>query len=150
MRGIILGIGAAGLIWSIIYLVVTVGYSRGTMASPGPGLYPLFIGVFLFVASAGTVLGIRSKAAQGQVDWPRGRGLWRVVSITAAGVMYVVLLPYSGHGIAAVVVTLIALQAMGGLGWPLKIGLTIAIALGSYYLFNVLLNVPLPRGIWFG
>jgi hypothetical protein len=30
----------------------------------------------------------------------------------------------------------------------MKIGFTIAIALGSYYLFDVLLQVPLPRGIF--
>ena len=57
--------------------------------------------------------------------------------------------PTAAAIIAAVVATFMALQALGGLRWPLKIGLAVAFGLGSYYLFDTLLGVPLPRGTWF-
>jgi hypothetical protein len=50
---------------------------------------------------------------------------------------------------AGTLVTLAVLQIMRLQGWALKLGFSLAIGLGSYYLFSVLLGVPLPTGIWF-
>jgi hypothetical protein len=40
------------------------------------------------------------------------------------------------------------LLALERKGWVLGIGLTLVMAAGSFYLFDTLLRVPLPRGIF--
>ena len=64
--------------------------------------------------------------------------------------MYIILLIPVGHSIAAGVLGIIVLQAMGGYRWLTKIGVAIGMGLGSYLLFDILFKVHLPKGILFG
>jgi len=131
---------------SVLYLIGGLTYPMGTMEQPGPGRYPLFVGVLLIIASIGSLVTDLSNPAKGDLRLPRGRDLGRVLAVIAGTVAYVVLLPYTGHLIASVVTVFTVLHTMGLSSWPPKIGFTVVIALGSYYLFDVILNVPLPRG----
>jgi hypothetical protein len=131
---------------SVLYLIGALGYPMGTAGQPGPGRYPLFVGALLIIASIGSLVTDLLKPVKGELQLPKGRDLGRVLAVIAGTVAYVVLLPYAGHLIASVVTVFIVLQTMGLSSWPLKVGFTVVIALGSYYLFDVILNVPLPRG----
>ena len=148
MQRTLLGVDSAALILSLLYLWGALGYPRGTMDQPGPGLYPLFVGTLLVIASIGSILTDLLKPAQGGLDMPTGKNLGRVLIVAGAAAAYVLLLPYAGHLLSAIMLVFVVLHAMGLTSWPMKIGVTIAIALGSYYLFDVLLMVPLPRGIF--
>ena len=70
-------------------------------------------------------------------------------AILLAVIAYIVLLPNLGHLIASAVTTFFSLQALGGLRWPAKILVAVFLGVGSFYLFNNLLGVPLPGRIWF-
>jgi hypothetical protein len=73
-----------------------------------------------------------------------------MVGLIIAMLAYFILLPFIGHLIASLIVVFAGLHLMGGLRWPLKILLTFSISVGSYYLFVILLAVPLPKGTLFG
>ena len=149
MRRAFLSLAAANMALAILYLAASWQYPMGTISEPGPGLFPVLVACLWLMASVGTGWGAVCKATQGQIEWPRGASLGRMGVILAALLAYMLLLSNIGHSIAAVVATFMALQALGGLRWPLKIGLAVAFGLGSYYLFDTLLGVPLPRGTWF-
>ncbi len=136
------------LTFSLVYLIGALGYPMGTMEQPGPGRYPLFVGGLLLLASIGSLVTNLLKPAEGELHLPKGKELGRVVAVIAGTVAYVVLLPYAGHLVGSVVTVFIVLQAMGLSSWPLKIGFTVLIALGSYCLFDLILNVPLPKGFF--
>jgi putative tricarboxylic transport membrane protein len=147
MRRALLTVDGVALLLSVLYLAGALGYPRGTMDQPGPGLYPLFVGVLLVVASLGSVVADLVKPAAGELEIPKGKDLGRVLTVLGGTAAYVLLLPFAGHLLSSVVVVFIVLHAMGLTSWPMKIGFTIGLALGSYYLFDILLKVPLPRGI---
>ena len=147
MQRTLIGVYVISLILSSIYLVGALGYPMGTMDQPGPGRYPVFVGILLLIASAGSLVDTLLKPAEGIVEWPRGRDFGRVLAVTAGTAAYAIMLPYAGHLIASVVTIFVVLHTMGLHSWPAKIGLAIAIALSSYYLFDVILNVPLPKGV---
>ena len=147
MQRALLGVDIAALILSILYLVGALGYSMGTSEQPGPGRYPLMVGALLIIASIGSLISNFLKPAEGELKLPKGKNLGRVLAVIAGSAAYVVLLPYAGHLLASVVTVFVVLQSMGLSSWPAKIGFTIAIALSSYYLFDVILNVPLPKGV---
>ena len=118
------------------------------MDQPGPGLYPLFVGTLLVIASIGSIVTDLVKPAQGEMEIPKGKTLGRGLMVLGGSAAYVLLLPYAGHLLSSIVLVFVVLHTMGLTSWPMKIGVTIAIALGSYYLFDILLMVPLPRGIF--
>jgi len=134
---------------SIVYLVTSLQYPMDTAAQPGPGFYPFIVAILWLLSSLGLALESRARAEGDKVSWPRGAGFWRLIAIVGALLFYIILLPVLGHVIVGAVVILVALQAMGGLTRTVRIVLAVLLTLGSYYLFDVLLDVPLPRGIFF-
>jgi hypothetical protein len=102
----------------------------------------------LLLSSLATAWQTRSMAGVA-IEWPQGAGRWRMAAILLAVIAYIALLPNLGHLIASAVTTFISLQALGGLRWPTKILLAVFLGVGSFYLFNHLLGVPLPGRIWF-
>ena len=150
MRRGLLGVAVIGVILSIIYLLCSAKYPMGSWRDPGPGLYPLLVGILILICSLGTALEARYEMANEKIGWPRGADLSRIVGLVVAMFAYFILLPFVGHLIASLGVVFAGLHLMGGLRWPLKILLTFSISGGSYYLFVILLAVPLPKGELFG
>jgi len=137
--------------FGLAYIIGALSYPQGTMAKPGPGLYPLFLGILILLISLGTGLEVMFRRFEKEEDaiWPRGANGRRLLAVLAASLAYAVLLPYLGHPFIATLVTLVVLQVMGVRSWPLKITLALLIGLGSYYLFGKLLAIPLPMGVLF-
>ena len=150
MRRALLGTLIVAMLLAVAYLAEAMRYPRGTMAQPGPGLFPLAVGALMLIAALGTGLEARSRKTWEEMDWPRGLDALRVLGVLAASLGYVLLLPHLGHPVAGTLVTLAVLQMMQLRSWVVKLTLSLVIGLGSYYLFAVLLGVPLPTGIWFG
>lgn len=147
MQKILLRVGIISIGLSVSYFAGALSYSVGTLAQPGPGLYPLFVGALLILASVGVFVSTLLRPSVKSIEFPEGRGIRQLLSITAVMIVYGVALPYTGHLLAAAIVVFGVLQAMGLRRWYIKIGLTVALSLGSFYLFDILLKVPLPRGV---
>ena len=82
------------------------------------------------------------------MEIPKGKDFWRMLTVLGAGVAYVVILPYGGHLVAAMVTMFVVMQAMGTRSWLVKIVFTLLTGLVFYGLFDCLLQVPMPQGIW--
>ena len=149
MRRALIGTSIKTAVLAVAYLGEAMRYPRGTMAQPGPGLFPLAVGALLLLASLATGLEAWPRHRGEEMDLPGRWDALRVLAVLAAGLGYALLLPHLGHPMAGTLVTLAVLQIMRLQGWALKLGFSLAIGLGSYYLFSVLLGVPLPTGIWF-
>lgn len=148
MRRALFILAITGITVALFYMVEALRYPWGKLAHPGPGFYPVIIGTLLMVGFLGTGLEAAFSKSLRKVEWPQGASRWRVVAIALGGMGYVFFLPYLGHPLAAGLVTFVVLQAMNLPSWPLKIGLSLGNGLGSFFLFSVLLGVPLPVGFW--
>ena len=148
MRRILLGIAAVSVVLSILYTLAAFNLKVGTLPQPGPGMYPLFVGLLMFLAGLLGAFEVRSKEAQVQVDWPKGAALWRMAAVVGGCITYVIIMPQLGHLIAAGLVSLVALRAMAEFRWSTSIAIAAGIALSSYLLFSIVLKVPFPREIW--
>jgi hypothetical protein len=148
MKRALVATGTFGVVLAALYLVEARRYSWGTIAQPGPGLYPALVGVLLVLGSVGTALEAMLRPTGGHVDWPAGRARWRLMAILLPSLGYVLLLRYLGHPVAGTLLTLAVLHAMGMRRWPVKIVIALAVGLVSDYVFAVVLGVPLPAGFW--
>ena len=118
-----------------------LGYPLGTLGNPGPAFAPVVLAVLVF--TFGVALVLKAPSGTALVDWNG----WR-------------------HALVILVVCTLATLVLDRLGYRLTIGLMLlclvggverqrpvfavvfaaGLALATFYLFDTLLRVPLPRG----
>ncbi len=131
------------------YLAVALGLPFGGIARPGAGFYPVLVAVFaLVVALAAAVSAFRRpprvEAGAGELD----AGARRRVGVSVLALAgFCLALPWVGYPAAAFAFVVVVLRRLGS-GWTAALLIGGLSAVGSYALFAVLLDVPLPRGPW--
>lgn len=145
-------IALAFLAGSGFYLALSFAFPFGSTARPGPGYFPVAVGVFLcLVAAVFTLVAFRRDAGVSGVTMaPTSRSAQARAGATAAGLVgFCLLLPWTGYPLAAFGFVALLLRRLGGGSWPAALGAAAASAALSYWVFAVLLSVPLPKGIFF-
>jgi hypothetical protein len=135
------------LVTAGVYLTLALGLPFGAAARPGAGFYPVIVAVFaIVVALAATASAFRGASGAGglQLDAASRR---RVVISVVALVAFCLALPWVGYPAAAFAFVTVVLRYLGG-RWPTALLTGALSSAGSYALFAVLLDVPLPRGPW--
>jgi len=133
-----------------VYLGSALPLPHGTAARPGPGFFPLAVGVFgAIIAFVWVVTTFRRAPLTVGIRTVPAEARWRVIGTATVLVGFCLLLPWTGYPLAAFLFTSLVLRGLGAQwGSALVIGLVSAAV--SYYFFGVLLEVPLPRGPFLG
>ena len=133
-----------------VYLTQALRMPLGAAARPGPGFYPVGVGVFACVVALVVVaLTFRAPAGASRRDWDGGSLERRQVGIAVATLAgFCFLLPWIGYPLAALLFVGTLLLELGA-GWRRALLTAVLSAEGSYYLFATLLGVTLPQGFWF-
>lgn len=152
--------------FTAVYLVKTLDLPRSgaTASDIGPKIYPLVV-CALLAASTLALVGQgarRSRRARGEPGPPAAPAAarepshwWRLAGMIAATAVYLNVLEPLGFLIATALYLAAALYAADGLGRyrgarlvlaPLGFG--VATSIGIYVLFDALLGVPLPTGLF--
>ncbi len=135
---------------ALVLLGLVVAWERrvlplGTHHRPGPGYFPLLMGLLLIIL--GTLLLLQGKSS------PRFRSIvWaeapHAIAILACSVFVTLFLERIGYRIAMVLCLAFLFGVMERLRPWLALALTLGLSLGTFWLFDTLLRVPLPRGAW--
>jgi hypothetical protein len=129
------------------YLWIALGFPMGSAARPGPGLFPVAVGVLIcVVAMAMVVRAATEPATRGERATVEADARARVAVTAAALVGFCLALPYLGYAVASFVFVALLLKWLGGGRWVAAIAIALATTAVSYVLFSALLGVPLPRG----
>lgn len=115
----------------------------GTIREPGPGAVPVLLALTLLVCSLGVVLGGAAAPRLAAIRWTE----WRhAVAILGACAFMALALERLGYRLTILVALLVLVGLVEEKGWVVGGVFAVAFSLGSYYLFNTLLRVPLPQG----
>jgi hypothetical protein len=138
-------VALAVLAASGIYLWTALPLAPGTAARPGPGFFPLGVGAFAGAVAVAWVVRAfrRAPAAAGAPLPPEAQR--RVLATTGLLAAFCLLLPWTGYPVAAFLFAALLLRRLGA-RWPGALLTGVAAAAISYYVFAILLGVPLPRG----
>jgi len=127
--------------------LATVWESRafplGSLHRPGPAYMPVVLAALLIVFGVAVFVmgrGARSLREVGWLEWRHAVAIFAACAFAAWG------LERLGYRLTMAVVVGFLLLALERKGWVVGIGLTLVMAWGSFYLFDTLLRVPLPRG----
>jgi len=130
--------------FSIFYLVNAMALRWGTLFLPGPGVFPVLVSVVLTILTF--IMAIRASVSRerGENPFPRGSEGCRVLGVFGSLVFYGITLSFFGHPISSAICFGAILKIMGLKQWNrIIIGGCLA-ALISWYLFGILLELPLP------
>jgi hypothetical protein len=124
---------------------VGIGWSE---AQPQSGFFPFWLALFLGVCAV-VVLGqtlVRARAS-GAFFHDRA-ALMSVAKITLTALAMLVLTYVVGFYTAAIAYMFVYTRFVGKHRWPAVIALSLLIPFGSYYLFERVLQILLPRGVY--
>lgn len=143
-------VAAAFLVIGLSYLAIGRQYPLTEHDQAGPGMYPLFVGVFwVIVAAVSLVEVLRHEAREiRSAEWPDRVGWARIATVLASAVAYVFLSPVFGDLVVGFVVLVAVMRAMGMRRWPVLIAIGAVMALVWHLVFVVALAVALPQGFW--
>lgn len=122
-------------------------YPMGTAMRMGPAYFPTVLGGLL--AAIGLALVVRTLVRPGPAV--ERLVLSKPFLVTAANVLFVLLLRRMGLIVSLIILVLVSAYASRRFRWPAALALGVGLALGSSVIFVRLLGVPLPiRGTWLG
>lgn len=125
-------------------------YPLGSLRSPGPGLLPLSASLLMIVFSGFMV--IQSFLRKGDIEKTKGsffsakEAPQRVILgfISLAGFRYI--FPLIGFAPSAFFFVFFLVKFLGHYSWRMSIIFSALTALFSYFLFQVWLNIQMPKG----
>ena len=137
---------AAGVVFAALSVLVLLESRKipfGTMAEPGPGALPVLLALTLLVCSITLFIGRRVGERVGDIRWTE----WRhAVAILGTCAFMALALERLGYRLTMFVALLALVSMVDRKGWIAGGIFAGSFSLGTYFLFNTLLRVPLPKG----
>ncbi len=125
-------------------MIGAIGLQLGQAHDPKPGFLPFIDGVALTILSAILII----KAWRGDTTGVNAFGnLWRPAMLITGLVIYISISNLMGFIIATTILSVIILRIMETKSWWVVAVGSLTMAIGSYLLFDRLLEVTLPAGI---
>jgi putative tricarboxylic transport membrane protein len=150
----------AGLILAVglVYGLMALNMPRGRLSYPGPGLFPMVVGVFLVATALGCLLQEvlpRKRSADPTASplpdrdsaAPPRRSVHKTIQLIALMIGYALALKPLGFLASICVFLVVAIRIFGYRRWVPALAMAAVIAGISYVSFVLWLKVPLPLGI---
>ena len=142
------GLAAAVLFLAIggSHLFMALYLKRGTLAEPGPGLFPIFVGALMTAASLFYLFQVIFE--RHPVEFDLRANASRIIILVAAFAAFIALLPRLGFVPPSFLLQFATLHVFGMRGaWRLAIVAAVTTA-AAVLLFEILLGVQFPTPLW--
>lgn len=129
----------------IIITVISWGYGFGSLRRPGPGLYPVFIGVMISIFTLFIFVSVlRSKTSKPVLD---KQGAKTLILMTVTFCLWIAAMPLLGYVVVTLLATYAFCKIMKLEGWWKPLAVSAGTTLFIYLMFDYWLYVDFPRGI---
>ena len=137
--------GSAFAAFSLFVLWEIRSIPFGFLAEPGPGAVPTLLAFTLLACSIAVAVGGRGGGRMADVQWTE----WRhAVAILGTCAFTALALERLGYRLTIFAALLVLTSVVEKKGWIAGLVFAGGFSLGTYYLFNTLLRVPLPQGLF--
>lgn len=128
---------AAGMFWQSFSL------RYYTQFGPGPALFPRWLsGILIVLALIFIWQSVRGPAITFRSIFPNGRALANVLSIWAATAVFILMLNFAGFVVASTI--LLFTLFIRGYNWLWSLGLSLAVSILLFLIFDKAFGIPLP------
>jgi putative tricarboxylic transport membrane protein len=136
-----------GIFVGVTMMIGAIRLRLGTPSEPQPGFFPFVAGVILVVLCM--ILLVRAFSGRGEGAEPFGE-LWKPAILAIGLLLYSLLLDSIGYIIATIILSMLVLRVLDTKTWLKLVAISLVLSVGTYFLFDRLLDVPLPLGILAG
>lgn len=143
-----IAVGALGLLCSIVYLFEGRNLRFGTMDEPGPGVFPLIVGLLFSLVSLAVVVQAWRMDDDEGTNFPKGAERRRLIVVFLAFLAYVGLLTVLGFILSTALFVAFYCRTVGRVSWVASIGAGVGVSVSVWLVFGFLLEVRLPMGMW--
>jgi putative tricarboxylic transport membrane protein len=139
-------VDAALLALGIVVIAVSVGYGFGSLRQPGPGLYPVFLGVAMAIAAFFILVAdVRTRVRHVRLDQQSAKTIFLILFTFS---LWILVMEWLGYVLVTLFATYALCKIMKLEGWKKPLAVAVATALLLYLLFDYWLYIDLPRGIF--
>jgi len=135
--------GAVLAAFAILVVLESRSLPFGSIREPGAGAVPVLLALTLLVCSLAVVVGGTSAHRVAAIPWTEWRHAVAILGICA---FMALTLERLGYRLTILLALFGLLTLVEKKGWIVGVVFAVGFSLGSYYLFSVLLRVPIPRG----
>ena len=152
MKSLDLISGLVLLGFGILILVKSLEYPIGNLQMPGAAVFPI-LATFLLIAISGAIVissffKLKSDKTSCVSSPQLGKTFGRVVVGVGALLAYRYLLTFIGFAPACFLFIFFLAKALGRYSWKNSLLFSVVTAIVCYYLFQTLLKIPMPGGIF--
>jgi len=145
-RAVETGVAVATAVFAalVIFGSVKAGINWGA-EGPRAGFFPFYIGLFILLASAVNLFSALMDLPREKLFAEWGQ-LGRVVAVIIPTTFFVVLIPWLGIYVSSVLLIALFMKWLGKYRWTIVAAVSIAVPLGTFFVFEKWFLVPLPKG----
>ena len=143
----------SSVFWALVGILFCIGgvhYGLRRSGIPGPGFLPFVTGLILVALSLILLVSRfsrhRDETSSAEKRMPRGQALRRILKALGALCLYVLILEHLGFMITTFLFMVLVLR-LEPRRWTFIVPAAIGTTAFFFFLFKVLLRVPLPPGI---
>ena len=145
------GLVSAGLVMAFAVLIFarSIQFPAERSGTPGPGIYPAFIAVCLFVL--GTIQVIQTFVLEpSERDGPpiSREAMKRLVVPVSSMLVYILLLPLTGFLVGTVLFLVLLMRHAQITDYWRSVPISAGVAVLLQFVFGQFLGVPLPEGVF--
>ena len=138
------------LLAGVVFLLYNLKYSLGSWANPGPGVFPLMVGVvWVGLATWHLVGALRKHSAPAGEILQENRGKTKALYVIGTLVFYLLIVKWAGFYVTTFLFVVVCSRLAGAREWVRPLALSIGINLFCYLLFGMWLKLSFPKGILF-
>ncbi len=137
-----------GLFFSIYIAIESYRFDLGRWSIPGPGYFPFVAGLLFGIISILFLFKtLRKPSSEVKIGFD-SKVRWTNIALTLGGmVIYVFLLGKVGFFLCTLLLGVFFLRLVTQQRWSTTLIVTLSVTLGTYLLFNILLDAQLPKSI---
>ncbi len=136
------------LVAGVVAVVYALRLGLGSVRQPGAGLFPFVAGVAMLAADAVLVVGsLRAKADAAAFAFD-ANAFGKVAVLIAVMAGWILAMPWLGYVVVTFVGVCVLARVFGLRGWRQPLTLAAFTSLVVYVMFDWLLFLDLPRGIF--
>lgn len=148
MRRLDIGSSIFWLVFSAFVSIHSLSLGLGNLREPGPGFLFFWCGVVMAILSVGVLVpALIRRASKGGHEDVFGNVNWKkVITVLAAIILYGIAFERLGYLISTFLLVFFLLAAIGAKRWYVVLLVASASSFLSYVLFDLWLQVRLPKG----